>query len=73
MAHNGLQLGKTTNLQGIYRAIKLRFAPKNKNNVFELTLQLDKKIAFATARQIGIDYPLKDTDALRKHYKETKT
>ncbi|WP_396181067.1 VanW family protein [Flavobacterium sp.] len=46
---------KTTDLQGIYRAIKLRFAPKNKNNVFELALQLDKKIAFAAARQIPIN------------------
>lgn len=46
---------KFTNFQGIYRAIKLRFAPKNKNNVFELALQLDKKIAFAAARQIPID------------------
>lgn len=46
---------KTTDLQGIYRAIKLRFAPKNKYNVFELALQLDRKIAFAAARQIPID------------------
>ena len=46
---------KYTNFQGIYRAIKLRFAPKNKNNVFELALQLDKKIAIAAARQIPID------------------
>lgn len=46
---------KTTDLQGIYRAIKLRFAPKNKNNVFELALQLDKKIAIAAARRIPID------------------
>lgn len=46
---------KTTDFQGLYRAIKLRFAPKNKNNVFELGLQLDKKIAIAAARQIPID------------------
>jgi len=46
---------KTTDFQGIYRAVKLRFAPKNKNNVFELGLQLDKKIAIAAARQIPID------------------
>jgi len=46
---------KTTNFQGIYRAIKLRISPKNKNNVFELALCLDKKIAFAAARQIPID------------------
>ena len=46
---------KTTDFEGIYRAIKLRFAPKNKNNVFELGLRLDKKIATAAARQIPID------------------
>ena len=45
----------TTNTQGIYRALKLRFSPKNRNNVFELALQLDKTIAFAAARQIPID------------------
>lgn len=49
------QKTKTTNFQGIYRALKLRFAPKNKNNVFELALQLDKKIAIAAARQIPIE------------------
>lgn len=49
------QKTKTTAFQGIFRALKLRFVPKNKNNVFELTLQLDKKIAFAAARQIPID------------------
>ncbi len=43
-----------TILQGIYRAIKLRFAPKQ-NNVFELNLQLDKKIAKAAARQIPVE------------------
>lgn len=43
-----------TTLQGIYRAIKLRFAPKQ-NNVFELSLQLDKKIAKAAARQIPVE------------------
>lgn len=46
---------KTTDLQGIFRALKLRFAPKNKNNVFELALQLDKKIAISAARRIPID------------------
>ncbi|MFN3640953.1 MAG: VanW family protein, partial [Flavobacterium sp.] len=46
---------KATNFQGIYRALKLRFSTKNKNNVFELALQLDKKIAFAAARQIPVD------------------
>lgn len=46
---------RTTNLQGIYRALKLRFAPKNKNNVFELTLQLDKNIARAAVRHIPVD------------------
>ncbi|MBN8572376.1 MAG: VanW family protein [Candidatus Kapabacteria bacterium] len=44
-----------TNFQGIYRALKLRFFPKHKNNVFELALQLDKKIAVAAARKIPID------------------
>lgn len=46
---------KATNFQGIYRALKIRFSPKNKNNVFELSLLLDKKIAFAAARQIPVD------------------
>lgn len=46
---------KATHVQGIYRALKLRFAPKNKNNVFELALQLDKKIAVAASRKIPID------------------
>ncbi|MEM6299916.1 MAG: hypothetical protein AAF740_14605, partial [Bacteroidota bacterium] len=44
-----------TKFQGVYRALKLRFAPKNKNNVFELMLQLDKKIALAAASHIPID------------------
>jgi hypothetical protein len=46
---------KSTSFQGIYRAIKLRYAPKNKNNVFELMLQLDKKIACAAIRHIPVD------------------
>jgi hypothetical protein len=46
---------KTTPIQGLYRALKLRFIPKNKNNVFELSLQLDKKIARAAARLIPLD------------------
>jgi hypothetical protein len=46
---------KATTFQGIYRAIQLRLAPKNKNNVFELTLQLDKKIAIAASRKISIE------------------
>ena len=46
---------KATTYQGIYRAIQLRLAPKNKNNVFELTLQLDKKIAIAASRKISIE------------------
>lgn len=46
---------KSTNPQGIYRALKIRFSPKIKNNVFELSLKLDKKIAIAAARQIPID------------------
>ena len=49
------QQTKTTQFQGLFRAIQLRFAPKNKNNVFELSLTLDKKIAKAAARQIPID------------------
>lgn len=49
------QKTKATQFQGLFRALKLRFAPKNKNNVFELSLQLDKKIAKAAARQIPID------------------
>lgn len=43
-----------TMLQGIYRAIKLRFATQQ-NNVFELSLQLDKKIATAAARKIPVE------------------
>lgn len=46
---------KSTAFQGIYRALKLRYAPKNKNNSFELSLQLDKKIAIAAAKKIPID------------------
>lgn len=46
---------KPTTYQGIYRALHLRLAPKNKNNVFELSLQLDKKIAIAASRKISID------------------
>jgi len=49
------QQTKTTQFQGLFRAIQLRFAPKNKNNVFELSLQLDKKIAKAAAMKIPID------------------
>lgn len=44
----------TTTLQGIYRALKLRFAPKQ-NNTFELSLKLDEKIAIAAAKKIPID------------------
>ncbi len=45
----------TTFLPGIYRALKLRFAVKSKNNVFELILGLDQKIALAAARKVKID------------------
>lgn len=45
----------STTFQGVYRAIKLRYASKNKNNVFELMLQLDKKIARKAAQQIPVD------------------
>jgi hypothetical protein len=44
-----------TNVQGIYRALALRFKSKKQNNVFEQALQLDKKIAFATARKIPVE------------------
>lgn len=52
-----LAKGKTcsTTLQGLYRAIKLRYANKNQNNVFELMIQLDKQIANAAVQQIPID------------------
>ncbi len=46
---------KTTDFQGFFRALKLRFAPKNKNNLFELSLQLDKKIAMAAVKKIPLD------------------
>ncbi len=45
---------KATTFQGIYRAIKLRFGPKQ-NNTFELSLELDKKIAIAAAKLIPIE------------------
>ncbi len=46
---------KTTVYQGFLRAFKLRFTPKNKNNVFELALRLDKKIAQAAVKKIQLD------------------
>lgn len=46
---------KATTKQALYRAFKLRSLPKNRNNVFELSLQLDKKIARAAAKQIPIE------------------
>jgi len=46
---------KSTPLQGIYRAVKLRYAPKNMNNVFELMLKLDEHIAKSAIRKIPID------------------
>lgn len=49
-----LQNTTATTLQGIYRAIKLRFASK-RSNLFELSLKLDKKIAKAAAKQIPIE------------------
>lgn len=54
---NALKAKKTkfTNIQGIYRALKLRFSTRNKNNVFELGLHLDKKIAIAASRKIPIE------------------
>jgi hypothetical protein len=46
---------KAVFLQGLYRALKLRLAPKNKNNIFELGLALDQKIARAAAALLPID------------------
>lgn len=46
---------KATYLQGIYRALKFRTASKKRNNVFELSLNLDKKIAVAAAKLIPIE------------------
>mgnify|MGYP002078291350 CR=1 FL=1 len=45
---------KTVSLFGIYRAIKLRLQAK-KNNIFELSLQLDKTIAQAMVKKIPIE------------------
>lgn len=45
---------KSTTFQGIYRALKLRFAPKQ-NNIFGLSLELDAKIALAAAKLIPIE------------------
>ncbi|MCL9980374.1 MAG: VanW family protein [Bacteroidia bacterium] len=45
---------KSTAFQGIYRALKLRFAPKQ-NNIFGLSLELDEKIALAAAKMIPIE------------------
>lgn len=44
-----------TLFQGMYRAIRLRLASKSKNNVFEMMLQLDKKIAVAASKKISVD------------------
>lgn len=44
-----------TLFQGIYRAIKLRLTSKTKNNIFELMLQLDKKIAVTASKKISFD------------------
>jgi hypothetical protein len=52
-ALNSAQTYSTT-FQGIYRAIKLRLASKTNNNVFELMLELDKKIAKNAAQHIPI-------------------
>jgi hypothetical protein len=45
---------KTTALQGVYRALKLRYSSNSKNNTFELSLNLDGEIARAAAKQIPI-------------------
>ena len=44
-----------TLFHGFYRAIKLRLASSAKNNVFELMLKLDKKIAVAASKKIAVD------------------
>lgn len=46
---------KTTDLQGWARAMKLRMASKTMNNIFELTLRLDKKIAWKASTLIPIE------------------
>lgn len=46
---------KYTSFQGWHRALSLRFAPKKKNNVFELSLKHDRKIALAAAQIISIE------------------
>ena len=46
---------KATTIPGIYRAIQLRYQTGNKNNVFELSLQQDRKIAHAAARLVSVD------------------
>ncbi len=46
---------KSVFVQGLYRALKLRLAPKTQNNVFELGLALDRKIARAAAVLLPID------------------
>jgi hypothetical protein len=45
---------QSAGIQGIFRALLLRFAPKNKNNVFELTGRLDRRIARAAAQRIPV-------------------
>ena len=46
---------KATTKEGIYRALKLRLLSKDKNNVFEQNLKLDKKIAKAAAKLIPVE------------------
>lgn len=45
---------RSTAKEGIYRALRIRFFTKNKNNVFKLNLELDRKIARKAARFIPL-------------------
>lgn len=46
---------KTTTYAGLYRALMMRLRHKGQNNVFELGLQLDKRIALSAAKLIPIE------------------
>lgn len=46
---------RATTKQGLYRAMMLRLASKGKNNVFGLTLKLDRKIARRAAKLIPLE------------------
>ena len=53
---SSLRKGNTssTSIQGIYRALLLRYAARSKRNVFELGLKSDKKIARAAIKKIPV-------------------